>query len=366
MSDTTLTHGTLGDLFEDVADAIREKNPDAPAENTMIADTFPAEIRAIPSGSSNPRMEWELEKNSEVGTYFKKIHLYNVETIPTKMFNNLYSMSKAKNIESCMMLQDTEIIDETNSVQNIEAQAFISSILEHPDPHDDYNFLWYRWYKDSYIAPLKFIHNNPTIKTFKSAAFAWDNSIDMLKELTQYTYYVTTNGRLDLVLPPNLEANALAPSISASAVSTVYGELPFLETAGCIFANNPHIKSVTFPKQIKYIGFRCFDGCVLLEQCIFPSDSQLETILERALANTKLSSITLPSSLRIINTYAFQNCESLTEVRFLGTATDLSTTAFEDCPNLADIYVPWSDGEVTGAPWGATSATIHYNWTPTP
>ena len=38
---------------------------------------------------------------------------------------------------------------------------------------------------------------------------------------------------------------------------------------------------------------------------------------------------------------------------------------FWNCPNLTDIYVPWSEGEVEGAPWGANNATIHYNYTPT-
>ena len=29
--------------------------------------------------------------------------------------------------------------------------------------------------------------------------------------------------------------------------------------------------------------------------------------------------------------------------------------------SVFDIYVPWSEGEVGGAPWGGTRATIHYN-----
>lgn len=34
---------------------------------------------------------------------------------------------------------------------------------------------------------------------------------------------------------------------------------------------------------------------------------------------------------------------------------------FYDCYHLTDIYVPWSEGEIIGAPWGAEYATIHYN-----
>ena len=36
---------------------------------------------------------------------------------------------------------------------------------------------------------------------------------------------------------------------------------------------------------------------------------------------------------------------------------------FYECEKLTTINVPWSEGEVAGAPWGATGATINYNYT---
>ena len=41
------THANLIDLFDDIADAIREQDETA---DPIVADTFPARIRAIPSG----------------------------------------------------------------------------------------------------------------------------------------------------------------------------------------------------------------------------------------------------------------------------------------------------------------------------
>lgn len=43
------------------------------------------------------------------------------------------------------------------------------------------------------------------------------------------------------------------------------------------------------------------------------------------------------------------------------TPNSISTNAFRTASLLTDIYVPWSEGDVANAPWGATSATIHYN-----
>lgn len=41
------THANITDLFEDIADAIRDKDE---TTEPIVADTFPARIRAIPSG----------------------------------------------------------------------------------------------------------------------------------------------------------------------------------------------------------------------------------------------------------------------------------------------------------------------------
>ena len=55
---------------------------------------------------------------------------------------------------------------------------------------------------------------------------------------------------------------------------------------------------------------------------------------------TALEKIEIPESVEIIEDYAFKNCTALTT-----------------------INVPWSEGEVASAPWGATNATINYNYT---
>ena len=61
--------------------------------------------------------------------------------------------------------------------------------------------------------------------------------------------------------------------------------------------------------------------------------------------------------------YAFQNCTSFTSITFKSTPTTIASSAFNGCTNLTDIKVPWAEGAVSGAPWGATNATITYNYT---
>lgn len=57
------------------------------------------------------------------------------------------------------------------------------------------------------------------------------------------------------------------------------------------------------------------------------------------------------------------NIASLTQIIINSTPSLIEKNAFRKTSRLADIYVPWSEGEVAGAPWGATNATIHYNTT---
>jgi hypothetical protein len=55
------------------------------------------------------------------------------------------------------------------------------------------------------------------------------------------------------------------------------------------------------------------------------------------------------------------NVSSITSIVINSTPTTIDGNAFRRATALTDIYVPWSEGEVANAPWGATAATIHYN-----
>lgn len=53
----------------------------------------------------------------------------------------------------------------------------------------------------------------------------------------------------------------------------------------------------------------------------------------------------------------------MTELTFEGTPTSLDAAVFYNCNNLTIINVPWAEGAIANAPWGATKATINYNYT---
>lgn len=76
-----------------------------------------------------------------------------------------------------------------------------------------------------------------------------------------------------------------------------------------------------------------------------------------------LVNATIPHFIMFVERDAFYNSKNLTTVTFKGTPIEVSETAFSLCDNLTEINVPWSEATVLGAPWGATNATINYNYT---
>lgn len=118
------------------------------------------------------------------------------------------------------------------------------------------------------------------------------------------------------------------------------------------------------PNTTRTIGYYAFHNCTSLALTELPSG--LSAIHGNAFENcTSLAITALPSGLIFIQSAGFKGCTNLTSIVFGGTPQYVESDAFLDCTNLTDIKVPWAEGAVAGAPWGATNATITYNYTGT-
>lgn len=118
-------------------------------------------------------------------------------------------------------------------------------------------------------------------------------------------------------------------------IPSAYEGVPVVRIGNAAF-KYAGITSVKFPDTVTQIWSEAFYGC-----------RQLTTV-EGFCATT-------------LQERAFASCSVLTSITFKTTATSIDTSAFSACSQLKDIYVPWAEGAVSGAPWGATNATIHYN-----
>ena len=129
-----------------------------------------------------------------------------------------------------------------------------------------------------------------------------------------------------------------------------------------LFYNCTTLALTSLPESITSIGASAFVDCSNLTLTSLPEG--LTSIGESAFRKcTHLALTSLPESITSIGNYAFAGCISLTSITFKGTPSSISSSAFNGCKNLTDIKVPWAEGAVSGAPWGATKATITYNYT---
>ena len=130
--------------------------------------------------------------------------------------------------------------------------------------------------------------------------------------------------------------------------------------------NATNLTKVDFQAQSVSIGGSTFKGCTSL--------AEIDLTKAKSIGIYGLSNCTsLPSEITLgetnLNSNAFYSQSQITSIKFTGTPTSIASDAFSSitgwgsAANLKDIYVPWSEGEVANAPWGAANATVHYNTT---
>jgi len=82
---------------------------------------------------------------------------------------------------------------------------------------------------------------------------------------------------------------------------------------GSAFGDCKKLASVEIPQSVRYIGNGAFIGCASLESIVFP-DSLRFIDGDMCRACTKLTSITIPTNIQTIGYYAFQDCPELKDV----------------------------------------------------
>lgn len=118
------------------------------------------------------------------------------------------------------------------------------------------------------------------------------------------------------------------------------------------------IQKVVFPWGVNKTAIQSCRDCVNLNTAIIP-DTVEEISNHTFYGCDSLKTVKLPDSLKTIGRGAFADSE-LTYIKIPESVTSIDSTAFQNCPNLTAIDVEFSEGDVTGAPWGATNATINY------
>lgn len=123
------------------------------------------------------------------------------------------------------------------------------------------------------------------------------------------------------------------------------------------------LSSISLPNNLIMLDSNAFSGCSSLISIAIPENiTSISSYTFYACSN--LSSVTLNNNISVIGDYAFGDCLALSTMTFKSKPRFISFWAFSGCVNLTTIKVPWSEGEVSNAPWGAPNVTeIKYNHT---
>lgn len=230
----------------------------------------------------------------------------------------------------------------------------------------------------------------PNTTTIGNNAFYGCTNLERVKETSKLTYigsnaFVNCAKLSDISLPSELKT--IYTSAFSSCVVLALTELPSGLTsigqqafASCkalaltelpsgittlensVFSGCTGLTSLSLPSGLTSIGQQAFYNCSNLALTELPS--ALKTIKSSAFYNcSNLALTSIPSGVTSIDTQAFYNCTGLTSITFKGKPSTIKSNAFYGCTNLKTINVPWAEGAVANAPWGATNATINYNYT---
>lgn len=105
---------------------------------------------------------------------------------------------------------------------------------------------------------------------------------------------------------------------------------------------NPELTEYTIPSNVKIIGRDAFKNSKIKEIDIPNGVTKLDIC---AFAYSELERISLPDTLRVIESYAFSNCENLTELTIPKSVTDIDDGAFQDLPNCVLTILNECDDE---------------------
>lgn len=242
-----------------------------------------------------------------------------------------------------------------------------------------------------------------TITDIDAGAFSW---------CTQLTQVVLSPRITEIKINTFADCHNLAHITIPNGVTTI-GQWAFKDCH--------YLSSVTLPNSITSIGLQAFQYCYTLNSisnlqnialangvfwgCGFTKLPEgLSCISDNLFSNNNFVAISIPSGITSIAPSAFSFCSDLCEVNIPGSVQIIGSSAFDNCPNIASVSIsngvieigsfafrscsalksitlPSSittiasnaftscrylktisySGTATGAPWGATNATIITN-----
>lgn len=150
----------------------------------------------------------------------------------------------------------------------------------------------------------------------------------------------TTAGLLGVKLPKSLTVVTEKAFYYCTTLLEVYLGDNTTAIGSQVFEGCIALESVKLNDGLKEIGVQAFGYCSLLKA--IDLTCSIEKIGTGAFCLSGLESVTIPSSVEIIEESAFATCASLKKVKISDGVKNIGSEAFAGCENLKDVEIPSS------------------------
>lgn len=120
------------------------------------------------------------------------------------------------------------------------------------------------------------------------------------------------------------------------------------------FSGHRKISSVSLPSTLRTIGEYAFSGCDMLTEIDLKN---VTTIKDLAFTSCSLTELTIPVTLRSLGHGAFSGCMYLTKVTIPGTLTKIGSDAFRLATALTSIHIPEGVTTIGNGAFSSTGLT---------
>lgn len=165
---------------------------------------------------------------------------------------------------------------------------------------------------------------------------------------------------IEVFVPSSLNKIGNRSFYGCSSLKKVNFELPSSVTSigKCAFESCSSLTQISIPSSVTSIGEGVFAGCKKLDKfniiscqekrieyhedqfLIYKSEPNNENYDILVWTKSTLSVVNIPSFIKIIKCFAFDNCSSLTQVSIPSSVTSIGKCAFNYCSSLTQIEIP--------------------------
>ena len=161
-----------------------------------------------------------------------------------------------------------------------------------------------------------------------------------LTTIGSYTFYGCTSLTGSITLPSGLTTINADAYTGCTGITSVSFPSTLTAVSTGAFMNCTGLTSVSLPNTLTYLGGSAFKGCTGLTSFTIPSS--ITTVKASLLEGcTNITTVNLHNSITVLESSVFKNCTSLASLTLPSSLTDINGYAFQGCP-ITSLSLPSS------------------------